>query len=115
MRASEFIDATSVHLGGMTEDEQPNVRITHEPKETGGVEIKASIDGKEVGFVVFRKLKDGKSKATFVYVSEPLRRKGIGSAMYKYARDKLGLDLVPSDSQTELGKIFWNKVHENES
>jgi type III secretion system FlhB-like substrate exporter len=33
--------------------------------------------------------------------------------MYRYAREKLGYDLVPSDHQTELGQKFWNKIHED--
>jgi GNAT superfamily N-acetyltransferase len=48
-----------------------------------------------------------------VHVPERLRRQGIGSAMYKYARHELGLDIVPSDSQTADGRAFWNKIHEN--
>jgi predicted GNAT family acetyltransferase len=99
MRAREFI----------TE----NMELRHEPTSTGGVQVYAYIDGKEAGWVRFTKLKTGQVKAAMVHVPERLRRQGIGSAMYKYARHKLGLDIVPSDSQTADGRAFWNKIHEN--
>jgi predicted GNAT family acetyltransferase len=98
MRATEFI----------TED----IELSHEPTSTGGVQVSAYIDGKEAGWVRFTKLKTGQVKAAMVHVPERLRRQGIGSAMYKYARHELGLDIVPSDSQTQDGKAFWNKIHE---
>ena len=101
MRANEFI----------TDD----LDLSHKPTKTGGVEIRAKKDQKEAGFVVFQRLDGNKVKAVFVWVPERLRRTGIGSAMYRYARDKLGLDIVPSDSQTDLGKKFWTQVHELES
>lgn len=98
MRAAEFI----------TED----IELRHEPTSTDGVEVHAYRDGQEVGWVRFTRLKSGQVKAAMVHVPERLRRQGIGSAMYRYARDELGLDIVPSDSQTELGRAFWNKLHE---
>lgn len=99
MRASDFINES--------------IQLSHEPTSTGGVEIHAYIDGKEAGWVRFSKLKTGQVKAAMVHVPERLRRQGIGTAMYRYARQELGLDIVPSDSQTEHGRAFWNKIHEN--
>jgi predicted GNAT family acetyltransferase len=99
MRANEFITES--------------IELSHEPTSTGGVQVYAYIDGKEAGWVRFTKLKTGQVKAAMVHVPERLRRQGIGSAMYKYARHKLGLDIVPSDSQTADGRAFWNKIHEN--
>jgi hypothetical protein len=95
MRAHEFV----------TE----NIQLQHEPTETGGVEIHAYRNGQEVGWVRFAKLRTGQYRAAMVHVPERLRRQGIGTAMYRYARQELGLDLVPSDSQTELGQAFWKK------
>jgi predicted GNAT family acetyltransferase len=95
MRAHEFV----------TE----NIQLQHEPTETGGVEIHAYRDGQEVGWVRFAKLRTGQYKAAMVHVPERLRRQGIGTAMYLYARQELGLNIVPSDSQTDLGRAFWNK------
>lgn len=86
--------------------------ITHKPTETGGIEVYAKQNGRDVGYVRFTNLGDDKVKAAMVWVSEKLRRKGIGSAMYKRARD-LGFDILPSDVQSDLGKKFWNKIHEN--
>jgi predicted GNAT family acetyltransferase/phage gp37-like protein len=86
-----------------------NIELQHEPTETGGVEIHAYRDGQEVGWVRFRQLKNGQVKAAMVHVPERYRRQGVGTAMYQYARNELGLDVVPSDSQTELGRTFWNK------
>lgn len=101
MRASEFTTS--------------DIEFTHKPTKTGGVEIHALRDGKELGFVVFQRLEDNRVKAAFVYVPERLRRQGIGSAMYRYAREKLGLDIVPSPNQTDMGKKFWTKVHESDN
>jgi|LakMenEpi03Aug12_release.lakeMendotaPanAssembly.Ray.scaffolds.fasta_scaffold654962_2 hypothetical protein len=95
MRAHEFV----------TE----NIQLQHEPTETGGVEIHAYRNGQEVGWVRFAKLRTGQYRAAMVHVPERLRRQGIGTAMYRYARQELGLNIVPSDSQTDLGRAFWNK------
>jgi hypothetical protein len=86
--------------------------IVHKPTKSGGVEVSALHNGKEVGYVRFTNLGDNKVKAAMAWVSEKLRRRGIGSAMYKRARD-LGFDIQPSDVQSDLGKNFWNKIHEN--
>jgi GNAT superfamily N-acetyltransferase len=86
-----------------------NIELRHEPTSTGGVEIHAYRDGQAVGWVRFQKLRTGQYKAAMVHVPERYRRQGVGTAMYQYARNELGLDVVPSDSQTELGQAFWNK------
>ena len=86
--------------------------IVHKPTKSGGIEVSALHKGKEVGYVRFTNLGNNKVKAAMSWVSEKLRRKGIGSAMYKRARD-LGFDIQPSDVQSDLGKKFWNKIHEN--
>ena len=98
----------------VAEDADGNIEIRSEPTSTGGVQVYAYRDGKEVGWARFQKAGNGKVKATMVHVPERLRRQGIGSAMYKHARHNLGLDIVPSDSQTADGKLFWNKIHEVE-
>jgi predicted GNAT family acetyltransferase/pyrimidine deaminase RibD-like protein len=98
----------------VAEDADSNIEIRSEPTSTGGVQVYAYRDGKEVGWVRFQKAGNGKVKATMVHVPERLRRQGIGSAMYKHARHELGLDIVPSDSQTADGRLFWNKIHEVE-
>ena len=98
MRASEFVPQ--------------DIELRHEPTSTGGVEVHAYRDGQQVGWVRFQKLKNGQVKAAMVHVPERLRRQGIGTAMYSYARQELGLNIVPSDNQTDLGRAFWNKLHE---
>jgi predicted GNAT family acetyltransferase len=95
MRASDFINES--------------IELKHEPTSTGGVEIHAYRDGQEVGWVRFRRLQNGQVKAAMVHVPERFRRQGAGTAMYQYARNELGLDIVPSDSQTDLGQAFWQK------
>jgi predicted GNAT family acetyltransferase len=90
-----------------------DIELRHEPTSTGGVEIHAYRNGQEIGWVRFSKLKTGQVKAAMVHVPERLRRQGIGTAMYRYARQELGLNIVPSDTQTEHGRAFWNKVHED--
>jgi phage gp37-like protein len=95
MRASDFINES--------------IELKHEPTSTGGVEIHAYRDGQAVGWVRFQKLRTGQFKAAMVHVPERLRRQGVGTAMYSYARQELGLDIVPSDNQTEYGRAFWKK------
>jgi predicted GNAT family acetyltransferase len=102
----EFSNAKQV------KEDASDIEVRSEPTPRGGVEVHAYRDGKELGWVRFVKLSDGKFKASMVFVPERLRRQGIGSAMYKHARHKLGLDIVPSDSQTSDGRAFWNKIHE---
>ena len=94
-------------------DNTADIELNHEPTNTGGVEVHAYRDGQEVGWVRFSRLKTGQVKAAMVHVPERFRRQGVASAMYRYARQELGLDIVPSDSQTDQGRAFWNKVHEN--
>ena len=98
MRAQEFIKG--------------NIEIRHQPTSTGGVEINAFDKNREIGFVRFSPTKSGQYKAAMVHVSPDYRRQGIGSRMYQYARD-LGLDIVQSDTQTDLGQAFWSKAHES--
>jgi GNAT superfamily N-acetyltransferase len=45
--------------------------------------------------------------APSVYVDEEYQRKGIASAMYKFAKE-LGNTILPSLSQTDDAKAFWS-------
>ena len=94
---------------------EENIEARHEPTKTGGVEIHAYKDGQEVGWVRFQKLRTGQYKASMVHVPEKYRRQGVGTAMYSYAKQELGLDIVPSDTQTDLGKAFWKKQDVSEN
>ena len=90
-----------------------SVEIVHEPSRNGHY-IEAQIDGREVGRVWFNPTEGG-YKASMAWVSKDLRRQGIARKMYQYARDTLGLDIVPSDVQSDDARAFWatNPVEEN--
>lgn len=90
-----------------------NIEIIHEPSGRGHY-IEARLDGQEVGRVWFNPTKGG-YRASMAWVSQNLRRQGIARKMYQYARDNLGLDIVPSDVQSDDARAFWatNPVEEN--
>jgi predicted GNAT family acetyltransferase len=97
MRANEFI----------TEDITPELTINHKPTDTGGAQVQAYMGNREVGFVQFQRLRDGNYKASMAHVSPSMRKQGIGREMYRYARNQLGFNIVPSDSQSDDAKAFW--------
>jgi hypothetical protein len=97
MRAHEFI----------AEDIASELTIKHTPTATGGAQVQAYMGNKEVGFVQFQRLRDGNYKASMAYVSPSLRKQGIGREIYRYARNQLGFNIVPSDSQSDDAKAFW--------
>ena len=95
--------------------EDGDITLTHEPTDIGGVEIYAHKGKRIVGRTVFYSPRDGKSHAMMVWVPEDLRRQGIASRMYSYARHELGLDIAPSDFLSDLGEKFWTKAHESQA
>ena len=94
---------------------EDDITLTHEPTDSGGVEIYAHKGNRVVGRTIFYSPREGKSSAMMVWVPEDLRRQGIASRMYSYARHELGLDIVPSDFLSDLGEKFWTKAHESQT
>lgn len=71
------------------------------------VDIRAIIDGKQVGYVVFDR--DGKTlMAADLAVNRDQRRHGIATKMYDYVKS-LGFTIKRSDNQLSRGKLFWDK------
>ena len=107
------INYSSHGLAKANESTVDSVEIVHEPSGRGHY-IEAQIDGREVGRVWFSPTEGG-YKASMAWVSKDLRRQGIARKMYQYARDTLGLDIVPSDVQSDDARAFWatNPVEEN--
>jgi predicted GNAT family acetyltransferase len=99
MRAEEFI----------REDAPESLVIKHKPTDTGGAAVEAYIGNREVGFVQFQRLRDGNYKASMAHVSPSMRKQGIGREMYRYARNVLGFNIVPSDSQSDDARAFWSR------
>lgn len=89
------------------EDVPQDLVVKHKPTSTGGATVEAYIGNREVGFVQFQKLRDGNYKASMAHVSPSVRKQGIGREMYRYARNVLGFNVVPSDSQSDDAKAFW--------
>jgi predicted GNAT family acetyltransferase len=96
MRAIDFL---SEELQGLTVEAQST--------PTGGWVVSAYLDGNEIGWTRFQKTGSGKFKASMAFVSEKMRRQGVARAIYAYARQHLGLDIIPSDSQSSDAKAFW--------
>ena len=96
MRATEFL---SEELQGLTVEAQPT--------PTGGWVVSAYLDENEIGWTRFHKTGSGKFKASMAFVSEKMRRQGVARAIYAYARQQLGLDIIPSDSQSSDATAFW--------
>ena len=99
MRAQEFIP----------EDAPEGLVIKHKPTPTGGAAVEAYLGNREVGFVQFQKQRDGNYKAAMAHVSPTMRKQGIGREMYRYARNVLGFNIVPSDSQSDDAQAFWSR------
>ena len=71
------------------------------------VDIRAIVDGKQVGYVVFDR--DGKTLiADDLAVDREYRRQGIATKMYDYVKS-LGFTVKRSDIQLSRGKLFWDK------
>jgi len=67
--------------------------------------ISAFYKGTKIGWVNFEII-DDHLEALDLFVEPKHRRKGLASAMYKFAVE-LGNDVKPSSKQTALGKGFW--------
>lgn len=68
----------------------------------------STCDGEVVGIVEFDQNSDA-LVADSVHIQPAHRRKGIATAMYKFAKE-LGNDISPSQSQTGQGKDLWSKL-----
>ena len=67
--------------------------------------VKAYIGKTQVGWVNFE-IQDDHLEALDLYVDARHRRKGIATAMYRFAKE-LGNDIQPSKKQTGMGQKFW--------
>lgn len=67
------------------------------PGEVGSVRLIVKGDGS---------YDDKTLSASLLGVDDDHQRKGLASAMYQFARE-LGNDIMPSNSQTDMGKAFW--------
>lgn len=100
---------------GVAEDfDVSQLQISSEPNTKGGHYIEARIGNQEVGRVWFNPRKQGYI-ASMAWVSPNHRRQGIARRMYQYARDTLGLDIIPSPHQSADAQAFWasKPVEEN--
>jgi hypothetical protein len=77
-----------------------------EPSEQFAIKVFTGNNQKnQVGWVNFE-IKDNHLEALDLYIDAKHRRRGIATAMYKFAKE-LGNDIAPSNKQTALGKAFW--------
>ena len=84
------------------------MQITHKPwGRRGNILIQATIDGEEVGHVYFNVTEEDFAFSKDVCVVPAMRRRGIATAMYNYAKTVLPKPLAPSKDQTISGAAFW--------
>jgi GNAT superfamily N-acetyltransferase len=77
------------------------------------VDIRAIVDGKQAGYVVFDR--DGKTLiAGDLVVDKEYRRQGIATKMYDYVKS-LGFTVKRSDIQLSRGNLFWDKSRGEEA
>jgi GNAT superfamily N-acetyltransferase len=55
-------------------------------------------------------IKDGKVIPLGVSINDKYQKRGIGTALYKHIKEKLGMNLQPSHNQTKAGKKLWQSV-----
>jgi 2'-5' RNA ligase len=66
---------------------------------------------KQIGGVNYH-IKDGKVIPLGVSIDDKYQKRGVGTAFYKYIKDKLRMNLQPSHNQTKAGKNLWQRVNE---
>lgn len=110
MLSKEFIveNKATLDIQGVTEGEKINLqdlefRIRH---KNDIIEIYAELDGVMVGYAKFNERADKTLVAGKVTVDPDYRRQGIATAIYNYAEQQ-GYTVIPSETQTELGREFW--------
>ena len=73
--------------------------------------IYASLEGKTIGGANFETAPGAKEatviSSTDTYVYDPHKRKGVASAMYRFA-EELGYTVIPSNEQTPDGELFFS-------
>lgn len=61
-------------------------------------------DDNEIGYVFLKKnLKEVKQ----IFIYPQFQRKGVGSYVYNYIENDMGIKLKPSNDQSMKGKLFW--------
>lgn len=86
------------------------IAITSSPGDDGETGITATHLGRQIGHMtLLAPWKDPQREVAEVVVNRKYRRQGIGSAMWKHAKDA-GLNPKHSTSQTQSGKTWAKKV-----
>jgi len=114
MRAQEFIAEYKEHFNGIDlslEVQKDDEYVDDEDTENQVVFVKATANGKDLGYVIFTIEQD--SQGQYLYpqdleVEERFRGQGVAKIMYDYVKSK-GYRIRRSGQQTDAGAGFWAK------
>lgn len=114
MRASEFITEYKEHFNGINlslEVQKDDEYVDDEDTENQVVFVKATANGKDLGYVIFSIEQDSRGRVLVpqdLEVEERFRGQGIAKTMYDYVKSK-GYRICRSGQQTDAGAGFWDK------
>jgi len=91
-------------------DPNAGYQISSTP-HTMGLRVSAHDPQGEVGYAIVGKDDRGLHIPHIVHVNPAHQRKGIASAMYAHAEQKLGVKLSPSDIQSEHAQKLWTSAN----
>ena len=94
-----------LHEQGVAEGN--NIKISLKVNKDSTVDVKAMIDGEEVGHVNFDD-SEGELIPQDLYVDPEYRGQGIAAAMYNYTKSK-GYTILRGEEQTDDAIKLWNK------
>jgi len=119
MRLFELVNRKNFHRGSEQTRDYGKYTLTASPgrfllgqkpgEPSDQFRIEARLGPLVVGWVNFENIND-RLEALDLHVDPKHRRRGLATAMYKFARE-LGNDIAPSSKQTGMGRLFWTKDH----
>lgn len=108
MKINEIVNTSIMKQGWKKQDHRDGLDLQAMANEEGLSILAYDAGGREIGFVHFEII-DDKLESFDTWVDPRMRRQGIATVMYNYAKE-LGNDLAPSTAQTPDGKKFWKSI-----
>jgi len=108
MRIDEIVNTSIMKQGWKSQAHRDGLDLRAMANEQGLSISAYDAGGREIGFVHFEIIND-KLESFDTWVDSRMRRQGIATVMYNYAKE-LGNDIAPSSAQTASGKKFWKSM-----
>jgi len=108
MKINEIVNTSIMKQGWKKQDHRDGLDLKAMANEEGLSILAYDAGGREIGFVHFEII-DDKLESFDTWVDPRMRRQGIATVMYNYAKE-LGNELAPSTAQTADGKKFWKSI-----